>query len=139
MAATHSILEPRAQRNGTQEGAGARAGKRLVSLGSILAAAGAASCCVIPFALATLGISGAWIGNFTALAPYQPYFLGLTALLLAGGFFLVYRKRKPACAEDSYCARPASNRIAKIALWSATVLVVIAVAFPYAAPRLFEL
>jgi len=139
VALTQPIEQPLADRAGAQDGAGERAGKGFVSLGSILAAIGAASCCVIPFSLATLGISGAWIGNFTALAPYQPYFIGLTALFLAGGFFLVYRKRKVACADDTYCARPAADRIAKIALWSATVLVVLAVAFPYAAPLLFDL
>lgn len=139
MAITQPIQQPLADRAGSQVGAGGPVGTSIVSLGSILAAIGAASCCVIPFTLATLGISGAWIGNFTALAPYQPYFLGLTALFLAGGFFLVYRKRKVACANDSYCTRPASDRIAKIALWSATALVALAVAFPYAAPRLFDL
>jgi mercuric ion transport protein len=138
MAVTEPIHQS-LDRSGTQDEAGGRVGKGVISIGSILAAIGAASCCVIPFTLATLGISGAWIGSFTALAPYQPYFLGLTALLLAGGFFLVYRRRKSQCAEGSYCARPASDGIAKIALWSATVLVVLAVAFPYAAPRLFDL
>jgi mercuric ion transport protein len=123
----------------TKGGAAGRAGKGIVSVGSILAAIGAASCCVIPFTLATLGISGAWIGNFTALAPYQPYFLGLAALLLGSGFFLVYRKPRASCAEGTYCARPLADRVAKIALWSAAVLVVLAVAFPYAAPRLFDL
>ena len=114
-------------------------GKGVVSVGSILAAIGVASCCVIPFTLATVGISGAWIGNFTALAPYQPYFFGLAVLLLAAGFFVVYRKPNTACAEGTYCARPASDRLAKIALCSAAVLVVLAAAFPYAAPRLFDL
>jgi mercuric ion transport protein len=43
---------------------------RLAISGGALAALGAASCCVVPFALFALGISGAWIGNLTALAPY---------------------------------------------------------------------
>ena len=139
MALTQPIEQPIAGRAVTQDCAGERVGKSVISVGSILAAIGAASCCIIPFTLASLGISGAWIGNFTALASYQPYFLVLTVLLLAGGFFLVYRKRRAACAEGTYCARPAADRIAMIALWSATVLVVLAVAFPYAAPRLFDL
>lgn len=138
MTSSQRIQHPIADGVATQDGAGTRVGKSVVSIGSILAAIGAASCCVIPFTLATLGISGAWIGNFTALAPYQPYFLGLAALLLAAGFVLVYRKRA-ACADGTYCARPASDRIARIALWSAAALVVLAVAFPYAAPRLFDL
>lgn len=139
MASTQPIRQQFARSAETQSGAIVRTGKSIVSVGSILAAIGTASCCVIPFTLATLGISGAWIGNLTALAPYQSYFLGLAALLLAAGFFLVYRKPRAACAEGTYCARPASDRITKIALWSAAILVVLAVAFPYAGPRLFDL
>lgn len=115
---------------------GQRVGKTVASVGGILAAIGVGSCCVIPFSLATLGVSGAWIGNFTAMAPYQPYFIALTVAFLAGGFYFVYRKPKIACAEGSYCARPVSGRIAKIALWSAAVLFLAGVAFPYAAPIL---
>jgi hypothetical protein len=35
-----------------------------------------------------------------------------------------------ACAGGSYCASPSSNLVAKIGLWTATVLVIIAVGFP---------
>jgi MerT mercuric transport protein len=42
---------------------------RLLAVGGILGALGAASCCVIPFALFLAGVSGAWIGNLTALEP----------------------------------------------------------------------
>ncbi len=103
---------------------------KLLAMGGILAALGAASCCVVPFALFTLGISGAWIGNLTALEPYQPYFAVIAAACLGYGFYLVYRKPKVACAEGTHCAGPSSNLVAKIGLWTATVLVVIAVGFP---------
>src|SRR5579875_3631942 len=88
---------------------GSDRGKALISVGSILGAVAASSCCVVPFVLFTLGISGAWIGNLTALAPYQPIFVVFTFACLAGGFFMVYRRRKAVCADDSYCARPASD------------------------------
>jgi mercuric ion transport protein len=104
--------------------------QRLVAAGGVLAALGAASCCVMPFALFMLGVGGAWIGNLTALEPYQPLFVAIAAACLGYGFYLVYRKPKVACAEDSYCARPSSSRIAKIGLWVATVIVIIAVGFP---------
>ena len=108
--------------------------KALLSVGSILAALAASSCCLVPLTLFMLGVSGAWIGNLTALAPYQPIFVALTLAFLAGGFVTVYRKPKAAaCVEGSYCATPASDRIAKIGLWSATVLVAAALVFPYAA------
>jgi len=106
----------------------------LVSVGGILAAIGAASCCVVPFALFTLGISGAWISNLTALEPYQPIFAAITFGFLGYGFYLVYRKPRVACAEGSYCAKPSSGRAAKIGLWSATAVVVVALGFPKLAP-----
>jgi mercuric ion transport protein len=106
----------------------------LVSIGGILAALAAASCCVVPFSLFMLGISGAWISNLTALEPYQPIFAAVTFGFLGYGFYLVYRKPKVACAEGSYCAKPSSGRTAKISLWIATVLVVVALGFPKLAP-----
>jgi mercuric ion transport protein len=106
----------------------------LASVGGILAALGAASCCVVPFALFTLGISGAWISNLTALEPYQPIFAAITFGFLGYGFYLVYRTPKVACADGSYCAKPSSGRTAKIGLWTATVLVIIALGFPKLAP-----
>lgn len=106
----------------------------LLSVGGILAALGTAACCVVPFVLFTLGISGAWISNLTALEPYQPIFAATTFGFLGYGFYLVYRKPKAACAEDSYCAKPGSSRIAKIGLWTATVLVIVGLGFPRLAP-----
>src|SRR6266849_10713289 len=106
----------------------------LASIGGILAALGAASCCVVPFALFVLGVSGAWISNLTALEPYQPVFAAVAFGFLGYGFYLVYRKPKVACAEGSYCAKPGSGRIAKIGLWTASILVVVALGFPRLAP-----
>lgn len=103
-----------------------------LAAGGILAALGAASCCVVPFALFTLGVSGAWIGNLTALEPYQPIFAAVAASLIGVGFYLVYRKPRvdAECASGAYCAQPRSARVAKVGLWLALVLVAIAIAFP---------
>lgn len=43
-----------------------------VAAGGVLGAIAASSCCVLPLVLFSVGIGGAWIGNLTALAPYQP-------------------------------------------------------------------
>jgi len=82
-----------------------------------------------------LGISGAWIGNLTALAPYQPIFFAATAGCLGVGYYLVYRQPKAVCPDGS-CARPLPRRGVKAVLWAATVLVLAAVAFDYLAPVL---
>jgi mercuric ion transport protein len=109
-------------------------GTTLVSLGGIMAALGAASCCVVPFIFFTLGISGAWISNLTALEPYQPIFAAVAAGFLGYGFYLVYLKPKPACVDGSSCATPTSGRAARIGLWTAAILVAIALGFPKLAP-----
>src|SRR5215831_4295967 len=103
---------------------------RVLSIGGILAALGASSCCVIPFALFSLGVSGAWIADITALEPYQPLFIAVALACLGGGFLHLRRRSRVACAEGSYCARSGSDRIARIGLWMAAAIVVVAVAFP---------
>ena len=109
-------------------------GSGLVSVAGIVAAIAAASCCVGPFALFALGVSGAWISHLTALEPYQPVFAVVAVSFIGYGFYRVYRKPKVACAEGSYCAKPSSGRVAKIGLWTAVVLVVVALGFPKVAP-----
>lgn len=123
--------------NATDGSGGERAHARLIAAGGILGALAASSCCILPLVLFSLGISGAWISNLTALAPYKFYFAAGTLALLCYGYFLVYVKPKQACADGS-CARPLPNRLVKSSLWIATVLVVVALAFDYIAPLLLE-
>jgi len=112
--------------------------QRLVAAGGILGALAASSCCILPLILFSLGIGGAWIGNLTVLAPYQPFFVAGTTGVLGYGFYLVYWKPRRACADDAACARPVSSRLVQIALWTATVLVASAFAFNYVAPLLLR-
>ena len=100
--------------------------------GGIIGALAVSSCCIVPLVLFTLGISGAWIGNLTALAPYQPIFFAATAGFLGVGYWLVYRQPKTVCADET-CARSLPSRFVKSTLWAATALVLAAVAFKYLA------
>lgn len=123
----------------TRAGApGRKAG--LAATGGVLGALASASCCVVPFVLFTLGAGGAWLGNLTALAPYQPYFFAFTFVFLAAGFVMVYRRPRAAGgAEGAPCPRPASSRLVKGMLWGASGLVALALAWPYVAPVLLDL
>lgn len=114
------------------------ADKILLSLGGVLTGIGSAACCVIPFTLVSLGAGGAWLANLTALAPYQPYFLVAAFVLLGLGFWRVYRRPKAACADGAYCAKPLSDRIAKIGLWTGVAFVVAALAFNTVVPLLLN-
>jgi mercuric ion transport protein len=114
------------------------AAMRLTAIGGILGAIAASSCCIAPLVLFSLGVSGAWIGNLTALAPYQPYFIAATLACLGYGYWLVYRRNKIACAEGAACARPLPNHIVKAGLVLATILVAGAIAFDLFAPLLLN-
>jgi mercuric ion transport protein len=112
--------------------------QRLMAAGGLVGALAASSCCILPLVLFSLGVSGAWIGNFTRLAPYQPYFLAVTTGCLGYGYWLVYRSAKLACADGDACARPLPNRLVKTGLILASVLAVAALGFDFLAPLLLN-
>jgi mercuric ion transport protein len=106
---------------------------RLMALGGVLGAIGASTCCIVPLILFSLGVSGAWVGNLTALEPYKPIFIIFTLGFLGYGYWMVYRKPK-ACVEGEACARPLPNRLVKSALWVSTFLILIALFWNWIAP-----
>jgi len=105
-----------------------------MAAGGLLGALAASSCCILPLTLFGLGVSGAWIGNFTRLAPYQPWFIAATVAFLGYGYWLVYRSSRLACADGAACARPLPNRIVKAGLIFATILVLAALGLNFLAP-----
>jgi mercuric ion transport protein len=117
---------------------GSERGTTLMAAGGLLGALAASSCCIMPVVLFSLGISGAWIGNFTRLAPYQPYFLAATTVFLGTGYWLVHLASKRACVEGEACAHPLPNRLVKVVLVVATVLVAAVLGFDVLAPLLLN-
>ncbi len=101
-----------------------------------LAAVLASSCCLGPLVLVMLGISGAWIGNLTALEPYRPWFIGIALIAL---FFAWRRIYRPAqiCAPGEVCATPQARTAYKVLFWLVAVMVLVAFAFPYAMPLFY--
>jgi mercuric ion transport protein len=110
----------------------------VVVVGGLLGALAASSCCILPLVLFSLGVSGAWIGNLTRLAPYQPCFIVATFGFLGAGYWLARRDSDLACADGESCARPLPSRLIKTALVTATVLVIAALGFDFLAPLLFN-
>jgi mercuric ion transport protein len=110
-----------------------RRGQGPLAAGGMLGALASSSCCMLPLALFSLGVSGVWIGNFTRLAPYQPYFIAATLVFLGCGYWLVYRSGTRACAEGEACARPLSHRVVKATLILATILVAAALGLDFIA------
>jgi mercuric ion transport protein len=102
-------------------------------IGAILAS----TCCIVPLALLTVGVSGAWIGTLTALEPYKPVFAGIAIGSIALGFRQVYFGRRTECEDGTNCTRPGATLVTKSALWLATALVVSALTISWWAPLLY--
>lgn len=111
--------------------------QKLVAIAGVLGGLAASSCCIVPLVLFGLGISGAWIGNLTQLAPYQPYLIAGTVACLGGGYWLRYRSSRIACADGDVCARPLPNQVVNISLVLATILVIGALALDFLAPLFY--
>lgn len=105
---------------------------RFAALGAV-AAVLASSCCIVPLVLVSVGVTGAWIGQLSALAPLQPAFAAVALVFLGLGFRKVYLQPRAACV-DGYCARPASRRVTVAVLWGATVLTLAALSLELWAP-----
>ncbi len=105
--------------------------------GGLLGAVLASACCVGPLLLLGVGISGAWIGNLTALEPFKPLFAVGALGFTAAGFQQFYFRKPVVCGPSSYCARPASARITKTALWAALALVLAALTIDWWAPLVY--
>ena len=110
-------------------------GTKAATTGGILGALAMTSCCILPLVLFSLGATGAWIGQLGALYQYKWLFFAFAGASLAYGFWKVYRPAPQTCTDGS-CERPVDQRFMKGALWTATFVVLLSLAFPYIASPL---
>lgn len=101
-----------------------------------LAAILASTCCLGPLVLITLGFSGAWIANLTILEPYRPVFIGLAIVAMFFAWRRIYRPVQ-SCRPDEVCAISTVRTTYKIVFWGVTVLILIALGFPYVVPYFY--
>jgi mercuric ion transport protein len=101
-------------------------------VGGALAAIVASACCLGPLILVSLGIGGAWISNLTMLEPFRPVFIGIALLCMGLAYRRIYRA-PPAeeCAPGTLCALPQTNTTYRILFWGVSLLVLVALAYPY--------
>lgn len=93
----------------------------------------ASTCCLGPLVLITLGVSGAWIGNLTALEPYRPAFILVAVVALFFAWRRIWRSTA-ACTPGQVCALQRSARTYKLLFGLVAFLVIVALAFPAIAP-----
>lgn len=115
LLAVFAVVE-RPQRH--ERGAGASAAS---AIGLSAVASFIGLCCVGPWAVAFLGISGAIA--MAGWQPYRPYILGIAAVLLAWAFWRVYGPRRQ-CQTGPCASRP--SIWLQSALWLALAMILLA-------------
>ncbi|MGE0356239.1 MAG: mercuric ion transporter MerT [Burkholderiales bacterium] len=113
-------------------------GQESTSGGGTLLAGGiaailASTCCLGPLVLISIGVSGAWIGNLTALEPYRPIFVGIAVIALLLAWRQIWRPAA-ACEPGQVCAIPRVNRAYRMLFWAVVALAIAAMGFPLIAP-----
>ena len=113
---------------------GARASIGMMLLGALAMM----SCCILPIALVSLGITGVFIGKLSALNQYHWYFLAFAAGSLIYGFRKAYRPLNSEACADGTCARPMNRTTLRSVMWFSLLIVVAAVWFQYNAASILN-
>lgn len=95
-----------------------------------LAALGASTCCVLPLALVSIGLGGAWIAQLREMERYFPVFVGVAVAAFAYAFYRLYLRPAP-CAPGEACADPGTRRRQRAAFWLTLVGAKALIASPY--------
>lgn len=93
-----------------------------------------AAFCLLPFALVSMGIAGAWVSGLQAFARYKWPLIAMTVAFLAYGFRATYWPRHRASGVSA--VRRSEERAARLWLWIATLLAVCGVVFGQVEPLL---
>lgn len=79
----------------------------------VIAAILASACCLIPFILLSVGLSGAWLSSLSTLDPFRPLFISVALIAL----YFAYR-----------------NIARKAVFWIVAFLVILFIIFPHIFP-----
>lgn len=86
--------------------------------------------------LVTLGVSGAWISNLTALEPYRPLFIGAALVAMFFAWRRIYRPVEQ-CERGEVCAVPQVRTAYKAIFVGVSGLILVAMLFPYVLPLFY--
>ena len=95
----------------------------VLNLATILSALAASLCCLLPVAVAVLGVGSAALGAW--LAPFRPALIVLTVGLFGFAFYEAYRPRK---CDPGMSAR---RRRSRLLLWAVATIALSLITFPY--------
>tara|TARA_R110002110_G_scaffold412875_1_gene639471 strand:- start:13715 stop:14122 length:408 start_codon:yes stop_codon:yes gene_type:complete len=104
----------------------------------VLGALAMTSCCILPLVLVSFGVTGVFIAQLGALYQYKWITFALSVAFIAYGFFKAYRPIPPEACADGTCARPMNRTLMRSVLWVATVVVAVAMIFPFLTPYILS-
>lgn len=96
----------------------------------LASAVGASACCVLPLALVSAGLGGAWVSQLRSLERFAPLFIAAAVAAFAYAFYRLYLKPAP-CGPGTACVVPATRRRQRIAFWSTLVTAKMLIFFPF--------
>ena len=120
------------------EGTAAAVDSRVAAVGtaaSVTALFSAAACCVLPLALAAMGVGA---GGLAAFVPFHWPLTIAASLAIAVGWFLYFR-RKRACTTVESCSVAPTARATLVMLIVASVIVAISAIWSYIEAPLMKL
>lgn len=101
----------------------------LGAVASFSAVLAAAACCVLPAALAALGVGAGLSSSFSLLVPFHwPLTIAAVAAVALGWVF--YARRRKLCLADTTCKISAPTKATFILLCIATVFVALSAIWP---------
>lgn len=119
-------------------GAPANADRNVATLGTVASAGAlfsAAACCVLPLALGAFGVGA---GGLAAVVPFH-WPLTIAAIVAIAAGWLLYVRKKRACAGDATCAAAPPRPATFIMLCVASVAVGISALWSYIEAPLMRL
>ena len=108
--------------------------ENISSLGTIITAFLATSCCLAPAIFVIFGASIGFLGKLTALAPIGPYLLGAAFLMLSYSFWKLYIKKVDCTCKEDLRAR----KIARGIFWVGAVALVFSASFQSVLIHLYQ-
>lgn len=110
----------------------------LLTVGSLLPAILASTCCIGPL-LAVAGMMGISAGSLSALSSLKPYLVSISVLMLGGGLFLAFKKRRSCncgSAGDDDAGTTPKKPVTGIRIWTsmAAFLTALLLFWPHLVP-----
>lgn len=105
-------------------------------LAGTVSALGASTCCLLPLALVSAGVGGAWVAQLRALERFYPVFVVVALGAFAFGFYRLYIRPAP-CEAGAACAVPATRKRQRIMFWASLVFAKILILSPFLYGRVF--